>query len=98
MEGEPTKLRFHNLGREAGLGEDGVYEYTWFSFDNATGKLTALGSPGTTRRQALDLPTPAPEFLMVRLRTRAQGRPGWATAVDVYVRGGREVVGIDREI
>jgi len=98
LEGDLPKLLFRNLGREAGLATETTYEYAWFSFDNDTERLTALGSPGTTREPVLDLPAQTSEFLMVRLRTRAPGEPRWGTAVDVYLRRGREVVGIDREI
>jgi hypothetical protein len=98
LEGDVPKLAFRNLGREVGLGTETTYEYAWFSFDNDTGKLTPMGSPGTAGEPRLDLPAPASEFLMVRLRTHAPGQPRWGTAVDVYLRRGREVVGIDREI
>ena len=97
LEGDPARLRFHNPGREARLAEDVVYEYAWFSFDNATGKLTALDSSGITREPLLDLPARPTEFLMVRLRTRAKDQPRWGTAIGGYLRLGREVVGIDRE-
>ena len=76
---------------------DVSYEYAWFAFDNDSGTLTALGPPRTTRDERIDLPAQQPEFLMVRLRTRTPGRPRWETAVDVYLRRGREVVGIGRE-
>jgi hypothetical protein len=98
LSGTPARLVFRNLGREAGLAADAAYEYEWFSFDTRTGALQALGPPGTTRETALDLPARRPEMLMVRLRTRVADRPRWGTAVEVYLRGGGEVVGIDREI
>jgi hypothetical protein len=100
IEGEAPRLVFRNLGRDGGLADDVSYEYAWFSYDNATGRLTELGKAGTTREPALEVPAgaaPASDFLMVRLRTVASGRPRWRTGVDVYLRRGREVVGIDRE-
>jgi hypothetical protein len=100
VDGEAPRLVFRNLGKDAGLAEDVAYEYAWFTYENATGRLTELRKAATTREAALEVPVgaaPAAEFLMVRLRTVAAGRPRWRTAVDVYLRHGREVVGIDRE-
>jgi hypothetical protein len=100
LEPAPATLRFHDLGHEAGLATDAAYEYTWFAFDNASGRLVELGPAGTVTTPALEIPPAAGalEFSMVRLRTHAKGRPQWQTAVDVYLRRGREVVGIDREV
>jgi len=75
----------------------------WFTYDNAADRLAPLAAPITTREASLALPAAAsgasaPEFVMVRLRTVAPGHPRWHTAVDVYLRHGREVVGVDREI
>ena len=70
----------------------------------AAGPLWAEGSsdeqeaPPPVAEPRLDLPVQVPEFLMVRLRTRVQDRPRRGTAVDVYLRRDREVVGIGREI
>jgi hypothetical protein len=88
LEGDEPKLLFRNLGREAGLATETTYEYAWFSFDNDTGRLTALGSPGTTREPVLALPAQTAEFFMVRLRTRAHDQSRWGTAVDVAARSG----------
>ncbi|HVR69827.1 MAG TPA: hypothetical protein VMT87_03195 [Vicinamibacteria bacterium] len=89
------RLCFRNLGEEAGLGPAGGYEYQWFAFDNATHALRPLGAAATTTARELAVPAAEGDFRMVRIRTRAD-EPGWAKAVDVYLRGGK-LVGIERE-
>ena len=92
------ELAFRNLGVEAGLAEAAEYDYTWFRFDNRTASLEPLGLSGTSAVPHFEVPARSDPFLMVRIRTRAARRPAWHSSVDVYVRRGRGVVGVDREI
>jgi hypothetical protein len=90
-------LTFRNLGEEQGLGEVSGYEYQWFSFDNDTGNLTPLGSPGRTPSARIPLPGVDATYRMVRICTNSNTVSAWRKAVDVYLRG-NQVVGIEREI
>ncbi len=92
---EGARLRFRNLGAEAGLATASGYEYQWFAFDNATHALRPLGEVAQTTATALPLPPAEAEYLMARIRTRAP-EPHWAKAVEVYLRG-QTLVGIERE-
>jgi hypothetical protein len=92
---EGARLRFRNLGAEAGLATASGYEYQWFAFDNATHALRPLGEVALTTATALPLPSAEAEYLMARIRTQAP-EPRWAKAVDVYLRG-QTLVGIERE-
>jgi hypothetical protein len=92
---EGARLRFRNLGAEAGLATASGYEYQWFAFDNATHALRPLGEVAQTTATALPLPSAEAEYLMARIRTQAP-EPRWAKAVDVYLRG-QTLVGIERE-
>jgi len=89
-----ARLRFRNLGEEAGLATATGYEYQWFAFDNATHALRPLAAAQTTAT-VLPLPAAEAEYRMVRIRTRAP-EAHWAKAVDVYLRGDT-LVGIERE-
>ena len=92
---EGARLRFRNLGQEAGLASAIGYDYQWFAFDNATQELRPLGEAAQTTATALPLPAAEAGYRMVRIRTRAP-EPHWAKAVDVYLRG-QTLVGIERE-
>ena len=93
------RLAFDNLGERGGLGSVEGYEYQWFDFDNAAGRLESLGAPARSTGPAVPLPDGRPEYLMVRLRSVNPSEPGWRKAVEVYVRtaGDGSVVAIERE-
>jgi hypothetical protein len=95
FETAPGRLRFRNLGQEAGAGRAEGYEHQWFAFDNARHALTPLGPAAVSTATELPVPAAGAEYRMVRLRTRGNVA-AWAKAVDVYLRGG-SVVGIERE-
>jgi len=92
---EGARLRFRNLGQEAGLGRAEAYEHQWFAFDNATQALTPRGPAAVSAATELTVPRTEGEYRMVRVRTRGS-EPAWAKGVDVYLSGVR-VVGIERE-
>lgn len=92
-------LAFTNYGEERRLATVEAYEYQWFSFDNRSGATEPLGAPALAVTRALPLPPEATEYVMVRIRTLAPGRPAWNQKVDVFVRTGDEprIVGVERE-
>jgi hypothetical protein len=92
-------VAFANVGEDAGVGRATAYEAEWFSFDNATGRTQSLGPATSVGTRRVALPPARPEYLMLRLRTCAEGFPAWARRVDVYVRTSPsvDVVGLDRE-
>ncbi len=96
-----SALEFENLGERQGLAADSRYEYQWFAFDNSSASLTPLQETQSSEVTHIPLPSPGPDYLMVRIRTRSESEPGWARAVDVYVRMRGErpslLVGIERE-
>jgi hypothetical protein len=94
-----SALAFRNYGEARGLAAVEAYEYQWFRFDNETRETEPIGGVGRAGTPSLTLPDERPEYLMVRVRTLAPGRPEWQKAVDVFVRTAGEgtVVGIDRE-
>ena len=92
-------LSFTNHGEDAGLGKVEAYEYEWFAFDNTAGRPASLGALARAPGRSLPLPSARPEYLMVRIRTRAPGLPDWGKRLDVYLHVGPKlaVVGVDRE-
>lgn len=93
------RLRFDNLGVEAGLAAEAAYGYQWFRFGNDSGSLDPLEPPKRTERHEIPIPESSAPFLMVRVRTRAEDLPRWHDAVDVYLclrSGMRAVVGVER--
>jgi len=93
-------LVFENLGQESGLTPDCAYQYLWHTFNNETVKPIPLGDWRYTGFSRLPIPQNAADFLMVRIRTRADGAPEWLKSVNVYLRnaGQTSIVGIEREI
>jgi hypothetical protein len=91
-------LRFVNSGEDAGLGRVEAYEHQWFSFDNGSGRTDPLGPPARATSRALAVPPERPAYLMVRIRTLAEGLEGWGKPVDIYLETGRglKVVGVER--
>jgi hypothetical protein len=90
-------IRFRNLGAERALGDVRGYGYEWFTFDNETGQISALGANGRSERPEIPFPDTGGSDLMVRLRTDSESVPSWRKAVDLYFRS-RRLVGIEREI
>jgi len=93
-------LRFENLGRKTGLGEDTYYEYLWYTFDNQTEELKVITERAITHEPGILLPKDPADYLLCRVRTRSNQQSGWRKNVDVFIRmeGKPTVVGIDREV
>lgn len=101
------RLRFANLGVEAGLSAEAEYSYQWFRFDNDEGSEHVLDEPRDeprlTELAAIPIPQSSAPFLMVRIRTLAEGFPQWEAPVDVYLclrsrRRSRTIIGIERGV
>ncbi len=92
-------VSFTNYGEDAGLGKVEAYEYEWLAFDNDAGRAESLGALALAPGRSLPLPPKRPEYLMLRIRTRAPGLPGWGKRLDVYLRTGPglSVAGVERE-
>jgi hypothetical protein len=94
------RLRFDNLGVEAGLASECRYRFQWMRFDNETEFSTELpGGEGVAERALLSIPASDSPFLKVRIRSEIPEQPKWNQPVDVYLRkgdAGYEVVGIER--
>jgi hypothetical protein len=93
--GDGTRLRFRNLGQDAGLARAEAYEHEWFRFDNVTHALSPLAPVSRSAETEIAIPPSSGPYLMVRIRTRA-AEARWARAVEVYLRDG-QIVGIERE-
>jgi hypothetical protein len=94
-----TAPGFTNRGEDARLARVEGYEYQWFSLDNGTGRIQPLGPAERATDRSIPLPAERPEYLMVRIRTRAPAADAWRKRVDVYLRtqGEPKVVGVERE-
>jgi hypothetical protein len=92
------RLRFRNLGEEAGLGKANGYDVSWSDFDNATGEEASGGWFHLSVDPPLVIPESAAAYLAVRIRTRSEKHPAWNHPVTVFLRraGEWEVVGIER--
>lgn len=94
-------LEFEDLGVSHGVAASGGYQYQWFAFDNAFGTLTALQEPGTAESARIRLPSPRPEYLMVRIRTSRGQETNRTQAIDVYLRNHDKApprpVGVERQ-
>ena len=93
-----VRLRFVNSGEDAGLARVEAYEHQWFSFDNDRGQEQALGPAVRSTSRTLPLPPERPAYLMVQIRTLAEGLEAWRQPVDVFLKteGGPLVVGVER--
>jgi hypothetical protein len=98
-------LTFDNAAVAARVASEPASGYIvqWASFDNTTGRATALGSPTATmdRRTGPQaaLPATAGSFVRARIAAASPAQPSWAVPVDVYFRRGASgwmVVGVDR--
>ena len=96
--GDTRWLEFDNLGLEAGLATDCEYTYQWYRFDNDVDGRSVLTAEATTSEPAIPIPPGSVPFPMVRMASRCDGHTSWASAVEVFLRGGAEptVVGVDR--
>ena len=91
-------LVFENLGLKHGIESECSYQYRWFTFDNDQEQLTPLQDWRYTGLTTITVPQDGAEYTMVRIRTRSDEIDQWFQSVDVYLRRGTEVVGIEREI
>lgn len=93
-------LLFDNLGPNFGLPLDCSYQYLWHRFDNGEDELTTIGPWRYTGLSRIPIPETTDDYLMVRIRTRAEQAPNWLLNIDVYLHQSEQlkIVGIDREI
>jgi hypothetical protein len=99
-EPDGPRLRFRDLGTEAGLSRESSYQFQWFQFDNLSLVLEPLGEVSIADSGQLTVPENEAEFLMVRIRAVNRRLQHWKKAVEVFIRNGRQksVVGIEREL
>jgi len=106
---EGGELRFHNAAVEAGVAAaPKEYRATWYSFDNATGTTTPLGTSGTVAglgqgsaaaTRLLLPPRLDSEFIKVEISATGAPVPAWEKPVSVYFRRagtGWRLVGLER--
>jgi len=97
-------LRFKNVAVQAGVATaPESYEVAWFTFDNATGTATPLGTPASgTGEQApapAGLPTAAGAFVRADINAVNPPHPSWAVPVHAYFQrtgSGWKLVGFER--
>ena len=104
LDGSDT-LTFQNAAVEGRVANEPASGYTvrWFTFDNATGNTTAIGSPtATTDRRAkasAGLPSATGSIVKVQIVGTDPAHAPWAAPVDVYFRRGASgwaLVGVER--
>jgi hypothetical protein len=104
LDGSDT-LTFQNAAVEARVANEPASGYTisWFTFDNATGNTTAIGSPtATTDRRAkapASLPSATGAIVKVQIAATDPAHAPWAAPVDAYFRRGTSgwaLVGVER--
>ena len=102
---ENGMLSFENAAVAAHVAEapKGGYTATWFSFDNATGATSPIGTPltgvGTGVSAPADLERLAGEFVKVQVAAIDPPHEEWKKPVDVYFRhtdSGWKLVGLER--
>jgi hypothetical protein len=98
-------LTFQNAAVEARMANEPASGYTvrWFTFDNATGNATAIGSPTATTDRRVKAPASLPSasgaFVKVQIAGTDPSHAPWAAPVDVYFRRGASgwvLVGVER--
>jgi hypothetical protein len=98
-------LTFQNAAVEARVANEPASGYTvrWFTFDNATGNATAIGSPTATTDRRVKAPASLPSasgaFVKVQIAATDPAHAPWAAPVDVYFRrsaSGWALVGLER--
>ena len=97
-------LRFTNAAVAAGVAKaPASYEAAWFSFDNATGESTPIGSPvgasGTELEAPDSLPSATGAYVRVDIKAVESEHPSWGIPVKAFfVRNasGWKLVGFER--
>ena len=98
-------LSFQNAAVEAHVANEPASGYTvrWFSFDNATGSTTAIGSPTATNDRRVKAPGSLPSgsgaIVKVQIAATDPGHAPWAAPVDAYFRRGASgwtLIGVER--
>jgi hypothetical protein len=104
LDGSDT-LTFQNAAVDAHVANEPASGYTvhWFTFDNATGNATAIGSPtATTDRRVKapgSLPSAAGAIVKVQVAATDPAHAPWAAPADAYFRRGASgwvLVGVER--
>lgn len=97
-------LKFGNAAVAAGVAkEPASYEVSWFTFDNATGESTPIGSPvpatGTQASAPSGLPTATGSFVRVDIKAVNPPDPSWTVPVRAFFKrtgSGWTLVGFER--
>jgi hypothetical protein len=98
-------LTFDNAAVDAHVANEPASGYVvgWFTFDNATGTTTAIGSPTPTSERRVKgpatLPAAAGAIVKVQIAGTDPAHAAWATPVDGYFRRsgtGWSLVGLER--
>jgi hypothetical protein len=97
-------LRFVNAAVAAGVAKaPAAYDVAWFTFDNATGASTPLGSAATTAGERAEppaaLPTTSGSFVRVEIKAVNPPHVSWTLPVQAFfARDGQawKLVGFDR--
>jgi hypothetical protein len=104
LDGTDT-LTFQNAAVEARVADEPASGYTvgWFTFDNATGNTTPIGSPTATTDRRVKAPGSLPAatggIVKVRVAGTDPAHAPWAAPVDAYFRRGANgwtLVGVER--
>jgi hypothetical protein len=103
LDGSGT-LKFGNAAVAAGVAkEPESYEVSWFTFDNATGSSTPIGSPVSARGMQVSapsgLPTAAGSFVRVDIKAVNPPHPSWTVPVRAFFKrtgSGWTLVGFER--
>jgi hypothetical protein len=104
LDGSDT-LTFQNAAVEGRVANEPASGYTvrWFTFDNATGNTTAIGSPTATTDRRVKAPAGLPSASGALVKVQIVGtdpaHAAWAAPVDVYFRRGASgwaLVGVER--
>ena len=97
-------LKFVNAAVAAGVAKaPASYEVSFFTFDNATGASTAIGTPVTGSGEQISapsgLPTAAGSFVRVQIKAVDAPHPSWSVPVQAYFTrdgSGWKLVGFER--
>jgi len=104
LDGSDT-LTFENAAVEARVANEPASGYTvrWFTFDNATGNTTPIGSPTASNdrraKASAGLPSATGAIVKVQIVATDPAHAPWAAPVDVYFRRGASgwaLVGVER--
>jgi hypothetical protein len=104
LDGSDT-LTFQNAAVDAHVASEPASGYVvrWFTFDNATGNATAIGSPTATTDRRTKAPASLPSamggIVKVQIAATDPAHAPWAAPVDAYFRRGASgwtLVGVER--